>query len=116
MKEGEGEGAYLDARPDRAHYRKRLAAHVVMQVLHASPHCCQLVLHEGLMRAEAQQHCITGSVERAADLRQRTTKQNALWLLDVSCFRRLDDSHKLYLLRRLKEPVAEEPHFWEFGL
>jgi hypothetical protein len=87
-----------------------------MQVLHASPHCCQLVLHEGLMRAEAQQHCITGSVKQVADLRQCATKQNALWLLDVSCFRCLDDSHKLCPLRRLEEPVAKEPHFWELRL
>jgi hypothetical protein len=74
----EGEETYLDARPDRAYYCERLAAHVVMQVLHASPHCCQLVLHKGLMRAKAQQHCITGSVKQVADLRQCATKQNAL--------------------------------------
>jgi len=55
-------------------------------------------------------------VKRVADLRQRAIKQNALQLLNVSCFRRLDDSYELYPLRRLKEPVAEEPHFWELGL
>lgn len=91
----EGERTCLDAGPDRAHHRERLAAHVVMQALHASPHCCQLVLRKGLMRAEAQQHCITGSVKRVADLRQCATEQNALRLLDVTCFSRLDDSHEL---------------------
>jgi hypothetical protein len=112
----EGKGTYLDTRPNCTYYCERLAAHVVMQVLHASPHCCHLVLREGLTHAEAQQHCITGSVKRVTDLRQYATKQNTLWLLDMSCFRRLDDSHELCPLRRLEEPVAEEPHFRELGL
>jgi hypothetical protein len=73
-----------------------------MQVLHASPYCCQLVLHEGLMRAKAQQHYVTGSVKRVANLRQCATEQNALWLLDVSCLRRLDDGCELCPLRRLE--------------
>src|SRR5438045_7002225 len=59
----EGEGSYLDAGPDCAYHGEHLAAHVVLQVLHASPHCCQLMLHEGLMHAKAQQHCITGSMK-----------------------------------------------------
>lgn len=74
------------------------------------------MLHKGLMRAKAQQHYITGSMKRVANLRQCATKQNAPWLLNMSCFRYLDDSHKLYPLRRLKEPVAKEPHFWELRL
>jgi hypothetical protein len=48
----EDEQTYLDTRSDCTYYRECLAAHVVIQVLHASLYCCQLVLHEGLMRAK----------------------------------------------------------------
>ena len=55
-------------------------------------------------------------MKRVADLRQCATEQNALRLLDVTCFRRLDDSDELCPLRRLEEFVAKEPYLWELGL